>query len=270
MLSVSHIAWSEPNEEAALRLLSEFDIKSVELAPVRAFGNLLEANEADVRAKAGWYARQGFNISSFQALLFGTSGLLLFADQGSRTNLKRWLMRAAQVAGWCGAKSLVFGSPRNRLRGDLEPCVALEIAIPFFRELGDFCSANDTRLLIEPNPEQYGADFCISLEESITLVRAVDSPGFGLHLDAGGLAISGESFAGILERAADLVHHVHASQPDLSDWKEPDPIHRQVASALRSIGYSGGIALEMKKQEDEFGALRTALGSLRNIYQSPP
>lgn len=266
MLSVSHIAWSEHHEIKALELLSQLGVHTIELAPVRAFGNLLEAREETVKARAEWYAALGFTISSFQALLFGTSDLLLFSSKESREKLKQWLFAVAQTASWSGAKALVFGSPKNRFRGDITPLAALRIAVPFFREVGDFCASVGTRLLIEPNPEHYGADFCTSIEESVALIRNVDSPGFGLHIDAGGLAISGEKFTSLLREIGESIHHVHASQPDLANWDEPHPIHHQLANILREIGYRGDIALEMKAQPNEFGALQKAVESFSRIY----
>lgn len=265
-LSVSHIAWPPEQEAAALAFLRELGISEVELAPVRAFGNALEATESAVRERAGWYREQGFRIGSFQALLFGTDGLELFTPGPPSERLKDVLIATGRVAGWAGVGPMVFGSPRNRLRGDLSPAEALGRAAAFFREVGDACAEAGSCLVIEANPEAYGADFCTRLEEAAALVEAVDSPGFGLHVDAGGMALSGEAFEPVLRDAAGLVRHVHASQPNLISFAEPDPVHARIAAVLAEGGYTGSVAIEMRAHPDGLDAVANAVDAVRGIY----
>lgn len=266
LLSISHIAWPPEQEAEALAFLRELGISDIEVAPVRAFGNALEATESAVREKAAWYRAQGFRIGSFQALLFGTEGLELFTPGAPSDRLKEVLIATGRVAGWAGAGPMVFGSPRNRLRGDLGPAEALRRASAFFREVGDACAEAGSCLVIEANPEAYGADFCTRLEDAVALVDAVDSPGFGLHVDAGGMALSGEDFVPVLREALPRVRHVHASQPNLISFAEPDPIHARIAAVLAEGRYTGSVAIEMRAQPEGLAAVAKAIERVRGSY----
>jgi sugar phosphate isomerase/epimerase len=124
--------------------------------------------------------------------------------------------------------------------------------------------------VIEANPEAYGANFCTRLEQAAELAGAVDSPGFGLHVDAGGMALSGETFEPFLREAAGLLRHVHASQPNLISFAEPDPVHARIAGVLHEIHYSGSVAIEMRAQPDGLAAVRQAVEAAREIYQAKP
>ncbi|MEO8614659.1 MAG: TIM barrel protein [Luteolibacter sp.] len=265
-LSFSHIAWAPEIEVESLAFLKSLGLHEVEVAPLRAFGNPLLAGESAVRERAAWYHEQEFRIGSFQALLFGTEGLELFGSPESRQRLKEVLIAIGRIAGWAGAGPMVFGSPKNRLRGELSHSKALEQAVPFFREVGDACASAGSCLVIEANPEAYGADFCVNLEQSAELVAAVGSPGFGLHLDAGGLALSRENFEPTLRQASGILRHVHASQPNLISFHEPDPIHARVAKVLHEIGYCGNIAIEMRSQPDGLHAVKQAVSCVSEIY----
>ena len=265
-LSFSHIAWPAEQEEEALEMLGSLGVSGVELAPQRAFGDPLRASQSAVCERAGWYRDRGFRIGSFQALLFGTEGLELFGAAESRERLKAVLIAIGRIAGWAGAGPMVFGSPKNRLRGDLSHAAAIRQAAEFFREVGDACAEAGSCLVIEANPEAYGADFCIRLEQAAELVQAADTPGCGLHVDAGGLALSGEYFEPVLRDAAGLVRHVHASQPQLASFAEPDPVHDRLARSLRDITYSGSIAIEMRAQTDGLHAVMEAVTAVRRIY----
>ena len=203
-ISFSHIAWPPANEPDSLEILHQLGLDEIELAPARAFGDPLRATEFMVRERAAWYRDQGFRIGSFQALLFGTEGLELFGDEESKQRLKSVLIAIGRMAGWAGAGPMVFGSPKNRRRGSLSHPAAIQQAAAFFREVGDACAEAGSCLVMEANPAAYDADFCTCLEQAAGLVAAADSPGFGLHVDAGGMALSGEPFEPILRDAARL------------------------------------------------------------------
>jgi len=265
-LSISHIAWPPEIEQAALPILGTLGLSEIEVAPARAFGNPLEANESEVRSRASWYREQGFKVGSFQALLFGTEGLHLFGPASSRQALKEVLIATGQVAGWVGAGPMVFGSPKNRLRGDLSHAEALKQAADFFREVGDACAESGSCMVIEANPEAYGADFCTRLDQAAELVEMVDSAGFALHVDAGGMALSGEDFEPVLRQAGRLLKHVHASQPDLASFADPHAIHERLGTTLNEIGYKGSVSIEMRTQPNGLAAVAQAVEMVRKSY----
>jgi sugar phosphate isomerase/epimerase len=265
-ISVSHIAWPPEQELEALRALHEMGVTRLEVAPLRAFGNPIEANATQVAEKAAWYRDQGFSIGSFQALLFGSDGLELFGTTPSRQRMKEFLIAVGRVAGWAGAGPLVFGSPKNRLKRDLSQAEAHRRAADFFREVGDTCAEVGSCIVMEANPPAYGADFCTTLAETACLVAAVNSPGFGLHVDAGGMALGGDDFEAVLRQCAGMLRHVHASQPNLVSLFDPDPIHQRLAKVLHEIGYNGCIAIEMRAQPEGLEAVRQALDAVKAIY----
>ncbi len=268
-LAVSHIAWSPDSEDEMLAFVVSLGVKAVELAPLRALGDPFESTEFDVKCKVQRYVDRGISVCSFQALLFGSEGLALFESDKSRVRLKQWLIDLARVASWCGAGPMVFGSPKNRLKGDLSYAQAMDIAVPFFREVGDTCAEFGACLVMEANPEAYGADFCTTLAQAAELVDAAGSPGFRLHVDAGGLALSGEDFVPVVKQSSRLIAHVHASQPNLADWHEPHPVHLTLATVLREIGYDRTVAIEMRMQEDVAGSVKTAIEKVKQIYFAP-
>jgi D-psicose/D-tagatose/L-ribulose 3-epimerase len=267
-LSLSHIAWSPDQEEVMLSELRAIGLSCIEVAPLRTFGNPTLATESDVRAKADWYGERGFSIGSFQALLFGAEEVSLFEDADAKARMKEWLMSVGRVAGWCGAGPMVFGSPKNRLKGDLTHEQAMSLAIPFFREVGDSCAEAGSCLVMEANPEAYGADFCTRLEQAVELVDAVGSLGFRLHVDAGGLALSGENFEPVLRQAGGLLAHAHASQPNLIDWLEPHAVHARLAAVLKEIEYQGNVAIEMRMCEPILDTVKIAIERVRAVYVS--
>ncbi len=266
-LSFSHIAWDPAKEMDFLDHLRKENVVFVEVAPRRAFGDPLVATQSEVEDKVSAYAARQITVRSFQALLFGADDVELFGHAEQRERLKTQLIAVGRVAGWAGVGPMVFGSPKNRLKRELTHRQAMESAAHFFREVGDACAEAGSCLVMEANPEAYGADFCTHLADAAELVAMVDSPGFGLHVDAGGLSLGQENFEPVIHQAAHLIRHVHASQPMLVDFAEVDAVHARLALALKEVGYQELVAIEMRQQPNDLAAVLQAIHQVRKVYE---
>ena len=244
-LAMSAIAWEPSEDDAVARILSDHGFAGVELAPTKIFSRPDSASDTEVAACREAWSRRGLRIVAMQALLFGRPELTVFGEARRRT--LDYLSGVACLGGRLGAGALVFGSPRNRARGPLPAADAWRAAVEFFRALGTAAAKAGTCVCIEPNPARYGADFITTSEEALRLVEEVASPGFGLHLDAACALLAGEDFPARLRKSAHVLRHVHLSEPDLAPVRAGGTLDLPaISAALRDIGYSGWISVEMK------------------------
>jgi len=268
-LAISNIAWRADEEPAVRDLLARLGVRGVEVAPSK-IGPAPDAIDEDTarRYRAAWEER-GIRIVAMQALLFGRPELSIFASASSRADMLTYLAAVIRLGGRLGARALVFGSPKNRLVGALSRSEIEAVGVPFFRELGRIADDHDTCLCIEPNPPAYGADWITDARSARAFVELVDHPGFGLHLDAGGLHLAGESAAEIA-RAGAWIRHFHASQPQLMPLAAGGPVpHAAYAEALNALAYPRWVSIEMRAPENDapaFAAVETAVTFARATY----
>lgn len=269
-LAISNIAWPAEAEAMVAGCLAGMGAQGVEVAPTKVWPRPLQATDAEVSAYRSFWERAGLPIVALQALLFERPALRLFADPGQRAEMLEYLTGMIRLAARLGASTLVFGSPKNRARGDLSPAQAAELAVPFFRELGRIASAEHTDFCIEPNPTAYGCDFITSAGEGIDLVNAVDQPGFGLHLDAAGMKLSEDPPAEVFLEAKPRWRHFHVSEPFLNPVGQRGMDHGPYAAALRQSKYDRWISIEMKVPQDGFklGDVEHALHHVRSTYMA--
>jgi D-psicose/D-tagatose/L-ribulose 3-epimerase len=244
-LAVSCIAWPPEADAEAATILRDHGVSAVELAPARVCERPWEAPLATVAACRATWEDRGLPIVALQALLFGRGDLALFGDTATRHRLYEHLAAIIDLAAGLGARRLVFGSPKQRSRGELGAAEAEALAIPFFRELGKRAADRGVWLCIEPNPVQYGCDFVVDSRQAIRFVERVDQRGFGLHLDPGGMKLAGEPPAAVIAQACSRWKHFHASEPHLVPLGEGGVDHAAVAAALRAAGYAGHVSVEM-------------------------
>ena len=262
-LSFSNIAWELSGEPAAADFLRKHGIDSVDIAPGKYFPDIGLVTQAESLRVRDWWRDRDIEVLGMQALLFGVSGLNLFGDVASRTALLERLIAVARVAGWMGARYLVFGSPKNRDRGELNMGQAIDIAVPFFRTLGDRAVEHGVQFCLEPNPVRYACNFMTTTEECAGVVRSVGHPGIQLHLDAGTMAVNHEDPADLVARHHDVVGYVHASEPDLVPVVD-GAIHQSLGRALAVHLPSISVSIEMRNAE--LPMLGHAIGGIRRLY----
>jgi sugar phosphate isomerase/epimerase len=266
-VSVSNIAWSLEDDEIAAELLNSKNISFIEIAPTIYFPEILAASKEDVMNVRNFWEKRGIRISSLQSLLFNKPELQLFGDDEIQEKLRRHLLKIGQIGEWLGAQPLVFGSPKNRLKGDISARDAKACANNFFRKLFEEWDFSSTFLAIEANPHDYGADFLTNSIESKIFVEELSSQKMKWHLDFGCSEMEGPSAVNCLKVLNDNPAHVHLSERNLAPLKEESKVfYQQFIDQLSVQNYSGFITLEMRNAG--INSLETSINMLTEMCAS--
>ena len=245
-LAISNIAWPESLDEPVVELMHSRGLTGVELAPTKIWPEPLSATQAEVRACRHAWESRGLPIVALQSLLFGKNDLQVFAPPAQQAETFKYLSGMIRLAAELGAGVLVFGSPKNRLLGELSLEQAWQQAVTFFRRIGEVAQRHGVWFCIEPNPTCYGCDFVTAAAHGIELVREVNQPGFGLHLDAAGMSLAGDDPQTAFLQAGPWWQHLHLSEPYLQPLGAGESRHASIAQALAETPYSGWLSIEMK------------------------
>jgi D-psicose/D-tagatose/L-ribulose 3-epimerase len=267
-LCISNIAWDADEDDAIAAVLRARGVEGIEIAPTKIWSRPDNTTDAESAACRALWQKRGMAIAAMQALLFGHPELTVFGDPPTREQTLCYLARMAALGGSLGVAVLVFGSPKNRAVGRLEPERALPIAIEFFRRAGEAAQNAGVQLAIEPNPPQYGCDFIRTVKEAVDLVSRVDHPGFRLHLDASAMILNGEDADAAIEEARPWMAHFHISDPHLGIPGSHAVAHRRIAEALRRSGWNRWVSIEMRsgQAKSDQTAIESAVQFAREVY----
>lgn len=244
-LALSNIAWPASMDLQVYRLMKKYGYTGLEIAPTRIFVQ----NPYDKLAEAKKWADNlekdnGFVIPSMQSIWYGRQERI-FGTEEEREVLKKYTKKAIDFASEIGCKNLVFGCPRNR---NMPEKTEQNIAVDFFKELGDYAYEKGTVIGMEANPPIYNTNYINDTAAALKLIRSIDSKGFLLNLDVGTMIQNKENVLE-LEGQVQYINHVHISEPMLKPIEERD-IHRQLYELLLKDGYQGFVSVEMGKIED--------------------
>lgn len=268
-IAISNIAWDVSEDEQVAALLNKYAVDAIDVAPGKYFPDPKNASSVDIARVRDWWRNHRIEITGMQALLFGTTGLNLFGSNDTQTAMLQHLEAVCRIGAGLGATKLVFGSPKNRDCSALPSQVARDIAIRFFRLLGDIACRHGVVICLEPNPPCYGANFMTNSADAASIVTAVAHSAIRMQLDTGALTINGEDPRQVIKEYAALIGHVHASEADLVTLGDGGADHAVVASQLRELLPEQVVTIEMlpAKNESNIDAIKRALGVAISNYR---
>jgi sugar phosphate isomerase/epimerase len=267
-LAISNIAWDVSEDDAVGAVLREAGVNAVELAPTKYWPAPCDPNAAAIAEVRRRWEDRGQRIVALQSLLFGRPELSIFGDEAVRRETSAYLERMLRIAAGLGAGPLVFGSPRNRDKGERTFDQAVAEAADFFRPLARLAHDLGTVIGFEPNPAAYACNFANTVAEALAMVEAVDHPGFALHLDIGIMHLNGESPAEAVPKARSRLAHVHVSEPQLAAVPAGVVDHRAAAASLNASDWGGFVSIEMRGGDDgrNVDRARRAITFAREVY----
>lgn len=259
-LSISNIAWDEKNDEPIYILLKKLGYNGVEIAPTRIFPIEPYKNINEAKAwKKELNNKYGLNISSMQSIWFGRQEKIWGTNE-ERQALLNYTKEAIDFASVIECKNLVFGCPRNRV---IPNGADINIAISFFREIGDYASQKGTVIGMEANPPIYNTNFINDTPAALNLIKEVDSDGFRLNLDIGTM-IQNDECIDVLNNNHQYINHVHISEPGLRVI-EQRLLHKEISDLLKTVNYGGYVSIEMGKGVD-FIQIENVLKYVKEVF----
>ena len=259
-LSISNIAWDAAQDDAVYTLMRKYGYSGLEIAPTRI---LPEAPYDQIEAAEKWSkelkARWGFSVPSLQSIWYSRQEKIFGTDE-ERLFLIDHSKRAIDFAAVVGSRNLVFGCPRNRI---LPEGTDPNVAITFFRELGDYAASKGTTIGMEANPTIYHTNYINDTRSAINLIGQVNSKGFMLNLDVGTMIQNREAVSELINHVH-LISHVHISEPGLKPIEERN-LHQELKKILTEENYGGFVSIEMAKVA-EVSVVENALVYVRSIF----
>lgn len=245
-LSVCNIAWTADHDAEMYGKLQKLGIDGIEIAPTRIFPEAPYERLDEARAFAEQLKKEhGLSVVSMQSIWYRRTEML-FGSETDRQTLLAYTKNAIDFAEAAGCKNLVFGSPKNRVTGGAD---CRDIALRFFRELGEYAAEHHTCLSLEANPAIYGTDFINYTTEAFELVKEAASEGFAVNVDFGTILANGEDLSFLTRENLPYINHIHISEPYLAAVKEQS-LHKDFAERLRALGYDRYVSVEMGTVED--------------------
>ena len=105
--------------------------------------------------------------------------------------------------------------------------------------------------------------------ETARVVRAIAHPAIRMQLDTGAITMNAEAIATVLADSADLIGHIHASEPQLLPLGDGSTDHPAIATALQQHDVPRLVSIEMlaTREEPHLVAIERAINTAVSAYR---
>jgi D-psicose/D-tagatose/L-ribulose 3-epimerase len=192
-------------------------------------------------------AREHTGIAYSVCGAFGPDRDLAHADEAPRRAAAEYLRRLIDLAAAVGSPHVC--GPMYSAVGKAHPTEPAEAqrewerAVAGVRAVAEQAAAAGVRLALEPL-NRFETDLVNTTEQGLAFCADVGAANVGLLLDTFHLNIEEKSVGGAIRAAGERLFHVHACENDRGTPGTGHVPWREVADALRAIGYDGQLVIE--------------------------
>ncbi len=243
-IAISNLVFGQEPIGHTLKFLENSQIEGLELAPTLVWKNPELVSKKERNEFKNLVFGHGLSIVALQSLLYSKPQFQLFADSKTQEALLEFLKEMVNLCADLGGRSLSFGSPKSRIKGDLELDEAITHITPFFYTLAEYAKSLGIIVCIEPVASEFKCDFINNTKEGVQLVESVGHPQFKLLLDVGTLILNKEDCKKTILNNIHHIAHIHINDPLLFPPSKIVKEHLTIADTLKSVGYSDWLTLE--------------------------
>ncbi len=213
-------------------------------------------------------ARAGLGIVGLHWVLARTEGLhLTHPDPAVRARTARYFMDLVDCCADLGGRVIVVGSPRQRnLLPGVSPEQAWAAAAEVFRDAVRRAEDRAVTLCLEPlAPGE--TDFINTAAEAVRFATQMASPAFKIILDVKAMCAEARPVPQIIRESWPHFAHFHANDRNLKGPGFGDVDFRPIAAALKEVGYTGAVSVEVFDFSDGPETIATrSLEYLRRVF----
>jgi len=249
-IAVCSSAWQPAQNLEVVKLLKEFGVKGVEITPASINTHPDTITKAEAKEFSAFWKDAGIEICSMQGLFLNAPHTALFDGTELQEKLISYLTHVFAIAEILGSEKLIYSSFDNRKRGELTPEQAFDLAVPFFKSLGDLALSHGVQLCIGAAPAANGCDFITTSKEALELKKRVNHPGFGLHLDSAAMTVAGEDIIKAVKTAGSMIDHLHVNERDLRPIGSGSVDQHAVLAAINHSEFRDWVCIDLRDSGD--------------------
>ncbi|EEF59320.1 sugar phosphate isomerase/epimerase family protein [Pedosphaera parvula] len=237
--------------EKSMAYAAQAGYDAIEIAPFTLAKYVTEISSAERQRIRELSKTTGITISGIHWVLVQAEGMYLnHTDAEIRLRTTQYFCDLVDFCSDIGGKSIIIGSPkqRNVLPG-VEPQQAWHWATETFRHSVNRAEDKGITLCLEPlSPAE--TNFINTAEEAIRFVQQFKSHNFKIILDVKAMCSESKPIPQIIRESWPHFAYFHANDCNLKGPGFGDVDFKPIAAALKEVGYTGFVSVEVFKFEE--------------------
>jgi len=254
--------------EDVLAQAAQVGYQGVEIAPFTLANSVCDIPPHQRQQIRDAAAKHGMQIAGIHWVLVKPEGLYMnHPDSTIRQRTSDYFCSLIDFCADLGGQVMVVGSPkqRNLLPGVLRD-QALDWAADCFRNAVKRAEERQVTICFEPlAPSE--TNFINTAAEAIEFTKRLSSPKFKIILDAKAMCSESKAIPQIVRDSWPHFAHFHANDKNLKGPGFGEVDFKPIATALKEVGYSGFVSVEVFNFEEGPEAIaRGSIEYLRKVF----
>jgi sugar phosphate isomerase/epimerase len=241
---------------------------AVEIAPFTLANSVTDISEMDRKQLREAAARHGIEIAGIHWVLVKPEGLYInHPDPRIRARTANYFCELVDFCADLGGTRMVVGSPKQRnLLPNVSPTQGREWALETFRDAVARAATRKVTICFEPlGPTE--TNFINTAAEAIEFVERLPSSHFQIILDVKAMCSESKPIPQVIRESWPHFAHFHANDLNLKGPGSGVVDFKPIAAALKEVGYSGFVSVEVFNFEDGAEAIATkSLAYLQQVF----
>jgi D-psicose/D-tagatose/L-ribulose 3-epimerase len=247
-------------------LMASHGFDGIEIAPFTLFNENGRLTPDTIRMVRRCLADNGLGFAGFHWLFARPSGLFMVSEDASvRARAWNQLRHLLESAGELGGGPLTFGSPKQRDSGPLPKPVARGYLAEGLRSLCDLARRCNSSVLVEAL-QSSDTNMINTLDEAAAFIKEVGCPSVAGMFDFHNCGDETLRWDQLIPLHEGIIRHVHLNTIDGGYPLHADPDYLAAFRALKDIGYSAWVSLEIfTEPADPSAVLAATAGFLDEV-----
>ena len=244
-LLISNIAWKYEENIKMIKLLNKKKIELLEFAP----DILLKKDYTKknlLLTKKFWNSKN-IKLYSMQSILYEVNDVFLYGTDVQRKRFFKEIVRKINIAKSLGAKTIVFGSPKNRKAFKKNKFILDKIGLEMFKRIALYAKDKKILFCLEANPKIYKAEYLNYTDDVLSIVKKIKNRYLKINLDLSTVISNQENLKKILKENISLIGHVQISVPYLLNILKYKKKIKGLVKLLLLNNYKKNISIEMNR-----------------------
>ena len=260
-LYLSNLAWHKNDTIKIFELLKYYEIKGIDLAPIKLHNNWLLAEK---KAKEFNKTLKKFNlkINAIQGIFFKTNFNLFKNDIVKNKELIDHFKRIIRISKVYNCKKIILGSSNFRHNKNLNKKDADIIFIKFCKKIVPLFQKSKISVCFEPIPKQYGENYLYNLKDLVSLIKKIKSPWMKINFDTSIYHYKKFSEKVFLDNIR-LIKNIQISEKKFLFFDKPSRNNKLFCKTLKKLNKHNDVSLEIISNKTNLIKLKDSVENLR-------
>ena len=261
-LFVSNLAWNHFDSTNVLKLLKDYSIDGIDLAPIK-INHKWKNSETSMKNFYKKISILNLHVNAIQGVFYKTNFKLF--KKNHQFNIYNHIFKMIKISKILNCNKIIIGSSNFRNNYKLNVFDSDNIFLNFFRQIIPLLKKHKIYICFEPIPRNYGEKYLDDIDKLANLIRKLKTPWFGINFDTSIYHFNKFNKKKFLNNQK-LIKNIQISEKDFRFFTHPSKFNLLFAKLLKKNKFVRKVSLEIICKKTDLKKLAISLRNFKKLF----